>query len=93
MRPYLLLLNADRAPDPHFGLAALDEALSTARASGERFTEPELLRMRAVRELELGHRADAERTLAEGLAVARQQGAVAFESRILAAQSQTSRQQ
>jgi hypothetical protein len=35
MRPYLLLLKADRAPDPHSALAALDEALTTARASGE----------------------------------------------------------
>jgi class 3 adenylate cyclase/tetratricopeptide (TPR) repeat protein len=90
MRPYLLLLKADRAPDPHSALAALDEALMTARASGERFTEPELLRMRAVRQLEVGDRAGADRSLAEGLAVARQQGAVAFERRILATWRQTS---
>jgi tetratricopeptide (TPR) repeat protein len=84
MRPYLLLLKADRASDPNSALATLDEALTTARASGERFTEPELLRMRAVRQLELGDQAGAERSLAEGLAVARQQGAVVFEGRILA---------
>jgi class 3 adenylate cyclase/tetratricopeptide (TPR) repeat protein len=84
MRPYLLLLKADRTPDPHAALAALNEALTTARASGERFTEPELLRMRAVRHLELGDSASAVRDLAEGRAVARQQGAVAFERRILA---------
>jgi tetratricopeptide (TPR) repeat protein len=84
MRPYLLLLKADRASDPHSALAALDEALTTARASGERFTEAELLRMRAGRQLELGDRDGADRSLAEGLAVARQQGAVAFERRILA---------
>jgi tetratricopeptide (TPR) repeat protein len=84
MRPYLLLLKADRASDPNSALATLDEALTTARASGERFTEPELLRMRAVRQLELGDQAGAERSLAEGLAVARQQGAVLFEGRILA---------
>ncbi len=41
--------------------------------------------MRAVRQLELGDRAGADRSLAEGLAVARRQGAVALESRILAA--------
>jgi tetratricopeptide (TPR) repeat protein len=84
MRPYLLLLKADRASDPNSALATLDEALTTARASGERFTEPELLRMRAVRQLELGDPAGADRSLGEGLAVARQQGAVAFEGRILA---------
>jgi hypothetical protein len=84
MRPYLLLLKADRASDPNSALATLDEALTTARASGERFTESELLRMRAVRQLELGDLAGADRSLAEGLAVARQQGAVVFEGRILA---------
>jgi tetratricopeptide (TPR) repeat protein len=84
MRPYLLLLRADRASDPHSALAALDEALTMARASGERFTEAELLRMRAVRQLEIGDRVSADRDLAEGLAVARQQGAVAFQRRILA---------
>jgi class 3 adenylate cyclase/tetratricopeptide (TPR) repeat protein len=84
MRPYLLLLKADRSPDPHFAIATLDEALATARASEELFTEAELLRMKAVRQLELGDQAGADRTFEEGLAVARRQGAVALEYRILA---------
>jgi hypothetical protein len=40
--------------------------------------------MRAVHQLELDDGAGGDLSLAEGLAVARQQGAVAFERRILA---------
>jgi hypothetical protein len=83
MRPYLLLLKADRAPDPRSALTSLDEALTTARASGELFAEAELLRMKAVRQRELGDPVGADQSLSEGLAVARHQGAVAFERRIM----------
>jgi tetratricopeptide (TPR) repeat protein len=81
MRPYLLSLQADRAPDPRQALDAIDEALALAEESGERFAESQLLMIRAERQVQLGDRDRGSATYSDAVAVARAQGAVALADR------------
>ncbi|HUJ66545.1 MAG TPA: hypothetical protein VLX59_13455, partial [Acidimicrobiales bacterium] len=86
MRPYILALGADRTRDPAVALELLDEALTIARATGERFCEPELLRLRARAQAAIGDVPASLRSSDEAIEVARAQGALA-----LAARAQTDR--
>jgi hypothetical protein len=81
MRPYLLSLEADRAPDARRALDAVDEALILSGESGERFAEAQLLMIRAERQVEMGERGAALATYAHAAAVARAQGAATIEER------------
>jgi hypothetical protein len=84
LRPYFEMLLAD---DPQMDMgrafALLTEALETCRATGERFCEAEILRVRAGH-LNRAGRADlAGVDYEEAVAVARQQGAKMLELRAL----------
>ena len=84
LQPYFQMLLADDPRRETDGaVALLTEALETCRATGERFCEAEILRVRAHRQNEAGHRHAAERDLAEAVAVAREQGAKMLELRAL----------
>ncbi len=88
-RPLLLAMLAEAyAADgrPELGLRALDEALARVARSGERWIEAELYRLRG-RLLLCGPAADAvaaEAALRNAVAIARAQGAVAWQRRALA---------
>jgi hypothetical protein len=84
MRPYLLSLEADRTADPAVAIDLLDEALTIARATGECFSEAEVLRLRARRPAESGDPAASRRSSDEAMAVAHAQGATAIEARAAA---------
>jgi hypothetical protein len=84
MRPYLLSLEAERTADPAVAVDLLEEALTIARATGERFCEAELLRLRARRQAEMGDAGASLRSSDEAVAVARSQGALALEERAAA---------
>jgi class 3 adenylate cyclase len=84
MRPYLLSLVAERTADPAVAVDLLDEALAIARATGECFSEAELLRLRARRQAEIGDLAASRRSSDEAIAVARSQAALALEARAAA---------
>jgi class 3 adenylate cyclase len=81
MRPYLLLLEADRTSDPHQAAELLAEALNQSRRSGERFCEAELLRYLARTRATVGDRIGARHALIEAAEVAHNQGALALETR------------
>ncbi len=88
-RPLLLAMLAEAyAADgqPELGLRALDEALTRVERSGERWIEAELHRLRGVLMLRATN-ADSEAAEAcfrNAVAIARAQGAVAWEQRALA---------
>ncbi len=63
------------------GLRLLDEGVELAEATGERFFEAELYRLRGTVLLELGRRSEAEAELQRALAIARQQQARWWELR------------
>lgn len=84
MRPYLLSLRADRVVDPESALELLNEALTIARTTGERFVEAELLRLKALREAETGDVAAAEAAIDEAVQIAGAQGARGLELRATA---------
>jgi class 3 adenylate cyclase len=84
MRPYLLSLQADRTADPAAAVDLLEEALTIARATGERFSEAELLRLRAWRQAQMGEVAASLLSSDEAVMVARAQGALALEARAAA---------
>ncbi len=84
MRPYLLSLEAERTADPVAAVDLLEEALTIARATGERFSEAELLRLRARRQAESGDLVASRRSSDEAVAVARSQGALVLETRAAA---------
>ncbi len=84
LRPYFQMLLAD---DPQMdtgrALALLTEALETCRATGERFCEAEILRVRAGHLSRAGRADLAGVDYEEAVAVARQQGAKMLELRAL----------
>ncbi len=84
MRPYLLSLQAERTADPAVAVDLIEEALTIARATGERFSEAELLRLQARRQAEMGDVVASLRSSDEAVAVARSQGALALEARAAA---------
>ncbi|WP_426616075.1 AAA family ATPase [Bradyrhizobium sp. McL0616] len=67
--------------EPEVGLRLLDEGVQLAEATGERFFEAELYRLRGSINLELGRRNQAETELQRALAIARQQQARWWELR------------
>lgn len=84
--PYLFLSLADarrRAGDPIAARRAVDEGLAHTTRRNERFMEAELLRLRGelVSEMDPEHPEAAEGDLLAAVAVARKQGARAFELR------------
>jgi tetratricopeptide (TPR) repeat protein len=84
LRPYFLMLLADddrvTAERAH---RLLDEALATARDTGERFCEAEILRVRGMLLARTGRLGEAMAALDEAIDVARQQGAQMLELRAL----------
>ncbi len=84
-RPYLLALLADaygRAAQPLDGLRVLDEAMGAVGATGERWYEAELYRLRGELSLAAGRSAgDCEPDLRHALEIAQRQGAKWFELR------------
>lgn len=84
LQPYFQMLLAD---DPRVeterAVALLTEALETCRATGERFCEAEILRVRAGRHVRVGRVEEAERDFDEAVAIARRQGAKMLELRAL----------
>jgi len=84
LRPYFqMLLADDPRMDTSRALALLTEALETCRATGERFCEAEILRVRAGRLSGVGRVEQAERDYLEAVAIARDQGAKMLELRAL----------
>jgi len=84
LRPYFLMLLADDR-SPVRAAALLREALETARATGERFCEAEILRTRGCLWARTGELEAAARDFEEGVALARTQGARMLELRVLTA--------
>jgi hypothetical protein len=84
LRPYFLVLKADDPrTDTERALALLTEALETSRATGERFCETEILRVRAGR-LSLAGRLEAAADDYEAaVGLAQEQGAKMLELRAL----------
>jgi hypothetical protein len=84
LRPYFeMLLADDQLASVERARALLDDALETARATGEQFCEPEILRLRAG-VLRRAHQVKvAARDYEEAVSVARQQGARMLELRAL----------
>jgi len=84
LQPYFQMLLAD---DPRVetdrALALLTEALDTCRATGERFCEAEILRVRAGRLNGASRTDEAEDEYREAVAIARRQGAKMLELRAL----------
>jgi predicted ATPase len=84
LRPYFLMLLADReGVSAERAFALLNEALDTVRATGERFCEAEVLRVRAGVRARGGDLDGAVTELQEAVAVARAQGASMLELRAL----------
>ncbi|MDA9435143.1 hypothetical protein XH88_25730 [Bradyrhizobium sp. CCBAU 51627] len=67
--------------EPEVGLRLLDEGVQLAQATGERFFEAELYRLRGTINLGLGRSSQAEAELQRSLAIARQQQARWWELR------------
>ncbi|WGR70257.1 MULTISPECIES: AAA family ATPase [unclassified Bradyrhizobium] len=67
--------------EPEVGLRLLDEGVQLAEATGERFFEAELYRLRGSINLKLGRRDEAEAELLRAVAIARQQQARWWELR------------
>ncbi len=84
LRPYFQMLRAD---DPRMdadgAIALLDEALETCRATGERFCEAEILRVRGRRLVQAGRAEMAIADYESAVQVARAQGAKMLELRAL----------
>ena len=84
LQPYFQMLLAD---DPRMetgrALTLLAEALELCRATGERFCEAEILRVRAGRQNGIGRSGRAQDDYDEAVAIARQQGARMLELRAL----------
>lgn len=76
---------AHRAGRPADALTTLDDGLAYAEQTGERFLLAELLRLAAQYRAASGDAAGAREALERALAVARGQGAIGFEVRILSA--------
>ena len=76
-----LLAEALTAGSAEQGLGVVDEALALTAKTGERWCEAELLRVRAKLLRRKGDAAAAEQCLQQSLALAREQGARAFELR------------
>lgn len=84
LRPYFLMLLADDEDiSTDTALGMLNEALETARATGEQFCEPEILRVRGGVLARAGLMESAESALDEAVAVARAQGSRMLELRAL----------
>ncbi len=84
LRPYFQMLEADHPSMATVDAAAmLDEALGTARTTGERFCEAELLRGRALALAGSGDHPGARDALRHAASVAADQGAAALELRAL----------
>ena len=84
LRPYFLMLLADdERTDTERALALLTEALATSRATGERFCEVEILRLRAGRLHHAGRSESATDDLRAAVELARLQGAKLLELRAL----------
>jgi hypothetical protein len=84
LRPYFLMLLAD---DPRVdearALSLLDEALGTARSSGEGFCESEIFRVRAGIHRDAGRQDDAANDYADAVALAQTRGGRMLEMRAL----------
>ncbi len=84
LRPYFEVLLAD---DPHVNderaLLLLNDALETSRSTGERFCEPEILRVRAGRLVRVGLPEPAAADYRDAVELAREQGAKMLELRAL----------
>jgi hypothetical protein len=84
LRPYFQMLLADDSrTDPERALALLAEALETSRATGERFCEAEILRVRAGRLGDMGRAESAADDYEAAVWLARDQGAKMLELRAL----------
>jgi hypothetical protein len=84
LRPYFLMVLADdQRVDPDRAMALLADATATMDASGERFCESALLRVRAGLGARTGRREAAAHDYAEAVAVAHAQGARMLELRAL----------
>ena len=84
LRPYFLMLAADDdAVAPGDALRMLDEALDTARATGEQFCEAELLRIRGRARQRQGDPDGAAADFRQAVSVARSQLARALELKAL----------
>jgi hypothetical protein len=83
LRPYFQMLTADdeRMDDPR-AIAVLTAAIETSNATGERFCEAEILRMRGDRRAAAGSR-EAEDDYRTAVNLARQQGSKMLELRAL----------
>ena len=83
LRPYFQMLGADdKRVDDSRAIAVLTAALETSNATGERFCEAEILRLRADRRAQTGAQSALEDYRA-ALGLARQQGAKMLELRAL----------
>jgi class 3 adenylate cyclase len=84
LRPYFLMVLADdQRVDFDRAMALLSDAMTTMEASGERFCESALLRVRAALWVRRGQRAAASNDYEAAVAVARAQGARMLELRAL----------
>ncbi len=84
LRPYFqMLLADDERTDTERALVLLAEALETSRATGERFCEAEILRVRAGRLQDAGRAEQAAEDYAAAVRLAREQGARMLELRAL----------
>jgi class 3 adenylate cyclase len=84
LRPYFqMLLADDQRTDPERAVVLLTEALDTSRATGERFCEAEILRLRAGRLHLAGRTEPAVDDFQAAVELARQQGAKMLELRAL----------
>ena len=85
LRPYFqMLLADDPRTDPERALTLLAEALETSRATGERFCEAEILRVRASRQRDMGRAESAAEDYEAAVRLAREQGATMLELHALA---------
>ncbi len=83
LRPYFQMLSAgDKRMDDSRAIAVLTAAIETSNATGERFCEAEILRLRADRRAQAGSR-EAAQDYQAALDLARQQGAKMLELRAL----------
>jgi class 3 adenylate cyclase len=82
--PYFqMLLADDPRVDSGRALVLLDDAVATSRRTGERFCEPEIMRVRARRQTAAGRMSEAQGDLHGAVSLARSQGSRMLELRAL----------
>ena len=89
LRPYFLMLLADHEDmEPERAMSLLADALQTARRTGERFCESEILRVRARWFARVGEVESALLDLLDAETIAREQGAILLELKALTQRAQ-----